>query len=329
MMLLSEEDARALVGHENAFAAVLDVFASIARGEARNLPVVREELGYADAIFGIKSGFDRIGKVLGFKCGGYWPGNEGKGLTNHQSTTFLFDADSGRPLAAIAANWLTAIRTAAASALSIDLLARSDAQVLGIVGAGFQSRFQLEAAVRRRKFREVVGWNFHADMLPNLKRTADDLGLPFRAVTPEELCASSDVIVTITSASCAHLQAGWIRPGTHIACMGTDTRGKQELDPEILVGASVFTDEVEQSISIGEAQHAFAAGRLGRDAICQIGRVIIGEKPGRISDDQVTVFDGTGVALQDLAVARIALEAAAQGVEGRPIIETSNVEEMK
>lgn len=310
MLILSEEDARALVGHENAFAAVRDVFASIARGEARNFPVVREGLGHADAVFGIKSGFDRIGKVLGLKSGGYWPGNERNGLTNHQSTIFLFDADSGRPLAAIAANWLTAIRTAAASALSIDLLARKDAEVLGIVGAGFQSRFQIEAAVRRRQFREIVGWNFHAEMLPNLERTAADLGLPFRAVTPQELCATADVVITITSAAAAHLQASWIRPGTHIACMGTDTRGKQELDPEILVAGKVFTDEVEQSISIGEAQHAYASGRLKREAICQIGGVIIGDKPGRTSDDEVTVFDGTGVALQDLAVARIALEAA-------------------
>jgi len=310
MLHLSEEDARRLVGHENAFAAVREVFASMARGEARNFPVVREELGHAGAVYGIKSGFDRLGSILGLKAGGYWPGNEQSGLTNHQSTIFLFDADSGRPLAAVAANWLTAVRTAAASALSIDLLARRDAAILGIVGAGFQSRFQLEAAVRRRPFREIVGWNFHADMLPNLERTAADLGLPFRVVSPPELCAAADVIITITSAACAHLEAGWVRPGTHIACMGTDTRGKQELDAEILVRASVFTDEVEQSISIGEAQHAFAAGKLGRDDICQIGRVVLGEHPGRTSDGEVTVFDGTGVALQDLAVARIALKAA-------------------
>lgn len=311
MLYLSEQDARDLVGHEEAFAAVRAVFASMARGEARNFPVVREALGHAGAVYGIKSGFDRAGGILGLKSGGYWPGNEANGLTNHQSTIFLFDADSGRPLAAIAANWLTAVRTAAASALSIDLLARADAQVLGIVGAGFQSRFQLEAAVRRRPFREIVGWNYHAEMLPNLERTAAELGLPFRAVSPRELCEAADAIITITSASAAHLEAGWIRPGTHIACMGTDTSGKQELDPEILARATVFTDEVEQSVSIGEAQHAFAAGRLRRDDIRQIGRVVIGDAPGRTGDGEITVFDGTGVALQDLAVARIALEGAA------------------
>lgn len=309
MLHLSEEDARALVGHDNAFPAVRDLFASIARGDARNFPVVREELGYAGAVYGIKSGFDLHGRILGLKAGGYWPANEQSGLTNHQSTIFLFDADSGQPLAAIAANWLTAVRTAAASAISIELLARKDAEVLGIVGAGFQSRFQLEAAVRQRPFREIVGWNYHKEMLPNLERAAADLGLPFRAVEPEELCSRADVIITITSSNKAHLRAEWIRPGTHIACMGTDTRGKQELDPEIFANGSVFTDEVEQSITIGEAQHAFGDGRLSRVAICQIGRVILGERPGRISQDQVTIFDGTGVALQDLAVAQIALQA--------------------
>jgi ornithine cyclodeaminase len=319
MLYLSEQDARTLVGHENAFGAVRDVFAAMSRGEGRNFPVLREELGHAGAVYGIKSGFDRADGVLGFKSGGYWPGNERRGLTNHQSTIVLFDPDTGQPLAAIAANWLTAVRTAAASALSIDLLARPDSKVLGIVGAGFQSRFQLEAAVRRRGFEEIVGWNYHAEMLSNLERTAADLGLPFRAVTPQELASAADVIITITSASGAHLMADWIRPGTHIACMGTDTRGKQELDPEILVRGTVFCDEVEQSVTIGEAQHACAAGRLDRSGIRSIGDVIVGKCPGRSSGDEITVFDGTGVALQDLAVARIALEAARQRGLGRDL----------
>ncbi|MEL7117378.1 MAG: ornithine cyclodeaminase family protein, partial [Pseudomonadota bacterium] len=102
----------------------------------------------------------------------------------------------------------------------------------------------------------------------------------------------------------------WIKPGTHIACMGTDTKGKQELDPEILGGASVFTDEVAQSITIGEAQHAIASGLIAEDAITPIGQVINGDHPGRKSDDQVTVFDGTGVGLQDLAVASVAARLA-------------------
>lgn len=310
MLWLSEDDARQIVDHENAFDAVREVFASIAGRQARNFPVIRETLEDGGAIYGIKSGFDAEGGVLGIKSGGYWPGNEAKGLTNHQSTVILFDSENGRPVAAIAGNWLTAVRTAAASAVSIDLLARPDARVLGIVGAGFQSKFQLEAAVRRRRFERIVGWNFHKEMLQRLEQTADALGLPFSAVSQEELCAQADVIITITSATRAHLLNEWIRPGTHVACMGTDTRGKQEVDAGILARARVFTDEVEQAVTIGETQHAFAAGTLTRAAIHQIGHVINGTTAGRSSSDEVTVFDGTGVALQDLAVAKIALAGA-------------------
>lgn len=319
MLWLSEDDALLLVNHENAFDAVRDVFASIARGRAWNFPVVREDLGEGVAIYGIKSGFDAERGILGLKSGGYWPGNEAKGLTNHQSTVILFDSGTGRSVASIAGNWLTAVRTAAASAVSIDLLARQDARVLGIAGAGFQSKFQLEAAVRRRRFDRIVGWNFHPEMLPRLQQTADALGLPFSAVSREELCAQADVIITITSAAEAHLRDEWIRPGTHLACMGTDTRGKQEIDARILARARVFTDEVEQSVTIGEAQHAVAAGMLPRDAIHQIGRVINGTVPGRTGEEEITVFDGTGVALQDLAVATIALDGARARGLGRSL----------
>ena len=102
----------------------------------------------------------------------------------------------------------------------------------------------------------------------------------------------------------------WIKPGTHIACMGTDTKGKQEVDPVLLAAATVFTDEVTQSISIGEAQHAIASGAINAADITAIGDVINGTHPGRSSDDEITLFDGTGVGLQDLAVASAAAQLA-------------------
>ena len=121
----------------------------------------------------------------------------------------------------------------------------------------------------------------------------------------------ADVIVTITSSFAPLLKADWIRPGTHLACMGTDTRGKQEVEPALLAAAAVFTDEVAQSVSIGEAQHAFAAGTIAESAITPIGAVIDGTHPGRSSDGEITLFDGTGVGLQDLAVADLALRRSA------------------
>lgn len=318
VLIVGEDICQQVVGQADAFAAVEAVFAAMHRDDARNFPVVREALGHAEALYGFKSGFDRAGHVLGVKSGGYWPGNIERGLTNHQSTVFLFDPDTGQLSALVGGNYLTAVRTAASSAVSIAYLARKDARVLGMVGAGHQSTFQLRAAAVQRAFEKVVAWNPHPEMLPRLAAVAEELGLEFEAVSPQELGAQADVIITITSAFEPLLQADWIRPGTHLACMGTDTKGKMEVDPALLVRATVFTDEVAQSVTIGEAQHAVAQGLIRADDVTPIGAVINGNHPGRGKDADITLFDGTGVGLQDLAVASVAVQLASQrGLAGR------------
>ena len=317
LLIVGEEICQQIIGRKDAFDAVEAVFGAMARDDAYNFPVIREAIGYADALYGFKSGFDRAGKVLGLKSGGYWPGNMDKGLTNHQSTVMLFDPDTGKLSALVGGNYLTAVRTAAASSVSIAHLARKDAKVLGMVGAGHQSTFQMRAAAEQRDFEKVVAWNPHPDMLPRLGAVAEELGLPFEAVTQEELGAQADVIITITSAFEPLLMKDWIKPGTHLACMGTDTKGKQEVDADLVKAATVFTDEIAQSTTIGEAQHAVAAGMPETD-ITPIGDVINGTHPGRTSEDEITLFDGTGVGLQDLAVASVAARLAEdQGLVSR------------
>jgi len=311
MLVVPERLIAELVSPEDAFAAVEAVFAAMASGAAYNFPVVREALGEGRQ-YGFKSGLDRAGGLLGVKSGGYFPGNAGRGIPNHQSTVFLFDPDSGQLRATVGGNLLTALRTAAAAAISIDRLARGDAKVLGMVGAGHQSAFQMRAAARVRRFEKVVGWNYHPEMLSRLAETAAELGLPFEAVSLEELGAQADVIVTITSSPAASLMDAHVRPGTHLACMGTDTKGKQEVEASLLARARVFTDEVAQSVSIGEAQHAVAAGLIRPEDITPIGAVINGTAPGRTSDDEITLFDGTGVGLQDLAAAEVAVRRAVE-----------------
>ena len=152
-------------------------------------------------------------------------------------------------------------------------------------------------------------------MLPRLQAVAQDLGLEFQAVSREDLGAQADVIITITSAFEPLLEADWIKPGTHLACMGTDTVGKQEVAAQLLARATVFTDEIAQSITLGEAQHAVAQGLITPKDITPIGRVLNGDHPGRTNAEELTLFDGTGVGLQDLAVASVAArEARKQGL---------------
>ncbi len=315
MPIVPEAEIAALMTPDAAYEAVEAVFAAMARKSAYNFPVIREAIGHADALYGFKSGFDRESLALGLKSGGYWPGNADRGLTNHQSTIFLFDADTGRCSAIVGGNLLTALRTAAASAVSIRHLAREDAKVLGMIGAGHQSIFQMQAAVKQRKFSKVIGWNYHPEMLSRLAECADSLGLPFEEASLESLGREADVIISITSSFSPSLLDAHVTPGTHIACMGTDTKGKQEVEATLLKRAAVFTDEIAQSISIGEAQHAIASGLITQTDITEIGAVINGAHPGRVSDDEITLFDGTGVGLQDLAVAAKVVELAqAKGV---------------
>jgi len=314
MWIITEEDARALVSVENAIVAVEKSFAAMARGEARNYPVVREVLGYQDAVFGVKTGCDTSAPLLGLKAGGYWPHNLAKGLTNHQSSTLLFDPETGRASALVSANYLTGVRTGAASAIASKYLSRPDSSVLGIIGTGAQSAYQLRATLAVRPIRKVYAWDPSAENLASFGRTVAELGLEYAPQTERQaVAANADILITVTPSQQALVEKSWVRAGTHISAMGADTKGKQELDPALVASAALFVDEAEQAITIGECQHAYNAGLITAQSFRgSIGAVIAGLCDGRRTAQEITLFDGTGVALQDLVVADLAVRLAVE-----------------
>jgi ornithine cyclodeaminase/alanine dehydrogenase-like protein (mu-crystallin family) len=310
MYYVAEQTVMDLVAQAPVTDAIKKMYIQMARGVARNFPVVREQLGYADAIFGFKSGFDKSGPSLGVKAGGLWPGNRAKGLANHQSTVVLFDCETGSPHALVRGTFLTALRTAAASAISIELLARQDAKSLGILGAGGQSLYQLEAALPLRKFTTLYIADQFKEQAERLATNFAGRGLKIEITDAQTMASHSDVIITVTPAFKPAIAAEWIRPGTHLACMGADTKGKQEVATELVQRAHLFVDELQQAISIGECQHAFAAGRIKESDLTIIGAVLDGTQPGRRNAEEITLFDSTGVGLQDIVAGRLALELA-------------------
>ena len=314
MLVISEQDARALVSIEDAIAAVEKTFAAMARGEARNYPVVRERVGYQDAVYGVKTGCDASAPILGLKAGGYWPHNLAKGLTNHQSSTLLFDPETGRASALVSANYLTGVRTGAASAIATRYLSRPDSSVLGIIGTGVQSVYQLRATLAVRPIRKVHAWDPSPENLAAFGRTVAELGLAYAPQTDcRAVVANADILITLTPAQQALVEKSWVRAGTHINAMGADTKGKQELDPALVASAAVFVDEAAQAISIGECQHAYNAGLITEQSLRgSLGAVIAGFCEGRRTAQEITLFDGTGVALQDLVVADLAVRLAAE-----------------
>jgi alanine dehydrogenase len=318
VLIIPEAAARELVSVEDAIAAVETSFAAMARGAARNYPVVREVVGYQDAVYGVKAGFDGTVPLLGLKAGGYWPHNGGRGLTNHQSSTVLFDPETGRAKALVSANYLTGVRTGAASAIATKYLSRPESRVLGIIGTGVQATYQLLATRTVRPIETVHAWDPSADNLAAFGRFVAEQGLAFR---PEQdrraLVAGADILITATPSKVPLVERAWVRPGTHISAMGADTRGKQELEATLVASAALYTDEVAQALSIGECQHALGQGLISEDSLRgTIGQVIAGLCEGRGSDEEITVFDGTGVALQDLVVADLAVRLAVARGQG-------------
>ena len=318
MHYLSEQVVRQVVSQADVTAAIESMYVAIARGDAVNFPTVRETLGYAGAVFGFKSGVDRSAPMLGVKAGGFWPGNQPRGLANHQSTVMLFDPDTGQPSAVVRGNYLTALRTAAASAISIKYLARESSEVLGIVGAGGQAEYQVRAALEVGSFRRVLISDTDFAKARMLASNLADLDIDCVCEDAEALVRGSDVVITITPAKNPVVRACWLRAGIHVACMGADTRGKQELETASLQEAKLFVDDKVQSVSIGEFQHAYRDGLVTERDLAFIGDVINGAAGGRDGEQQITVFDSSGIGLQDIYAAQLALDrAAGQGFDTR------------
>lgn len=315
MIVIDEIAARRLVSPADAIAAMDMAFREVAQDRARNYPVVRERLLPGPNVYGIKAGADLAIGLLGLKIGGYWTENRGRGLTNHQSTTVLTDPDTGCPSALVSSNYLTGVRTAAACAIGIRELARADARTLGLIGTGGQARHHIEAALLVRGFDRVLVANRDRARAEDFAHTLGG-AVPVEVVAAEDAARNADALITLTTAREPVVRADWIRPGTHISAMGADTAGKQELDADLLLRASVWVDDWAQASTLGECQHAAKRG-MTRDAIRgTLCDVLDGKAVRRTRDDEITIFDSTGMAIQDLAIAAWAVRMAEAAGDG-------------
>ena len=304
--VVEEAVSKALVDEDLALESARSAFtASVTGGTV--YPVVVAPVTGDGHRFTVKSGAAGTEAVI--KIGSYWPGNDAHGLSNHGSTVVLLDPDTGRVAAVVEAAAGNAFRTAAADALAVQTLARDDSRVLAVVGTGHQALYEARAAVRVRDFDTVLvagrrpqASQIRADELRELLG-ASGTGVVVEATDIEDAVRRADVVATATNAKEPVIRAEWVRPGTHISAMGADGSGKQELDPG-LYEAALFCDLPDQSRAIGEFSHA-----PDSVAITALGSVLTGDAPGRADAEQITVFDSSGFALQDLAFAQAILAA--------------------
>ena len=287
---------------DSVLALIDELFVADARSETVNFPVVREATPFGGAIFGIRSGMWTARRLLGFKAGGYWPCNAMNSLSNHQSSICLIDPVTGRLDAVIADNHITSLRTAAACASSIQRLSRSDARILSIFGAGGQARTHIEAAIKVRKFDKVLICNRSEDQARSLAWACRASGIQAETSDAKITAEQADVIITLTASTAPLFEADWAKAGTHIAAMDADTLGKQELDLNLLRNAALFTDNLEQSSTIGEFQQRGTLEPVPLSKVSLIGTAT--KRP----DCAITIYDGTGTALQDLVAAQYLLQ---------------------
>jgi alanine dehydrogenase len=241
------------------------------------------------------------------------------GLPTIQGTIVLADASRGVPLAIIESGSVTALRTAAATAVAARFLARPDARTATIVGCGVQGEHQLAAIATVLPLQRA--WVLDSDH-PRAEsmaaRTAESLGLPVEAT--KDLRAAlrdSDVCVTCTPARGAFVMADDVPAGMFVAAVGADSHGKQEIEPALVASATLVVDVLAQCAEIGELQHVLAAGLLTRAQVhAELADVVVGRRPGRTRDDEITIFDSSGTALQDVAAAIAVYEKAREAGRG-------------
>jgi ornithine cyclodeaminase len=311
--ILSERELRQCVGLDaEVIDAIAEAFTALAEGRAVMPPVLHMDLAAAHGEVDVKTAW--IAGLPGFavKVSPGFSDNPRLGLPSLSGLMMLFSAKTGQLETLHLDNgYLTDLRTAAAGAVAARRLAREDARVAGVLGAGVQARLQVEALAKVRPIERVLVW---ARDGAKAEACADDLtrgpgldAIPVGSV--EKLVLDSDVVVSATSSREPLVVAGWLHPGLHLTAIGADAPDKNELHPAVLERADlVVCDSRAQCARLGELHHALEQGI--EVAITELGEITSGAKPGRTGPDQVTVCDLTGTGVQDTAIALLAFRKA-------------------
>jgi len=250
--------------------------------------------------------------ITGVKIVNVHPGNPALGLPTVMALIVLISPQTGAPIAIMDGTYLTDIRTGAAGGIAAKYLARKDSKVIGMIGAGNQARTQLEA------LSEV----FEPELVKVTSRTkesceqfireaADIISCEIRYEETIENVCDCDILVTTTPTRKPIVKAQWIKEGTHINAIGADAVGKEELDPELIIRSKIVVDDIVQALHSGEVNVPLSKHYISENDIhAQLGEVIVGLKPGRTSEEEITIFDSTGLAIQDVANAHLIYQRA-------------------
>ena len=315
VLVLSHRDVLAALPAAACAEAMAEVLTARAHGEAyvplRSVMIPPDAAGFMGLMPGWRGPHDGGAAAFGLKAVCIMPGNPARGLDAHQGIVTLFDGQTGQPTAILDASAITERRTAAVSAVATEVLARRDARVLAILGAGTQARAHLEALAPVRGWEHVRVYSPTAAHAQRLAELADVTV----AVSAREAVAGADVVVTATSSREPVLFRDWLAEGAHVNAVGASSPSSRELDTATVAASALFCDSRESLRNeAGEFQLAIAEGLIsGEEHVrAELGEVLAGTAAGRGDDAELTVFRSLGLAVEDLAAAQIAVAAAAE-----------------
>ena len=306
MRFIDREEVARRLTYERCIPIVRQAMIAFSRGETRQL--LRSIIPLSEGrLFGIMPGAMGAHAPFGAKLISVFYENFARGVQSHQGLVILFDPETGAPVCAAHAGEITAIRTAAASAVATDVLARKNARRLALLGYGEQAQTHARAIRKVRELESIVVWGRSPERAHAFaQRMRAELGvLVSPAAAVREAVAEADIICTVTSAPEPILQGAWVRPGTHLNLVGSSHAGPSEVDSDLVVRSRFIADSREGVLHQGaEFLRAKAAGLVGDEHIvAEIGQVLAGEIEGRRSAEEITVYKSLGHVVQDLASA--------------------------
>lgn len=311
-LILDRKTVLSLLDMKSTVSAVEKIFAQYGLGRAVMPPKIYLDLPQFNGDFRAMPAFAQSAGKASLKWVNTHADNAKRGFPAVMAVVILNDPKTGFPLSMMDGTLLTSFRTGAAGAVAAKYLARPESKVVALVGCGAQARTQLTALREVFKVQCVKVWGQEQPVvdkfLKEMKRPGETLAA---FATIKECVADADIIVTTTPSRKPVVQSAWVNKGTHINAIGADAAGKEELDPKILRNAKVVVDDFRQASHSGEINVPVAKGILTKkDIYAELGQIVCGRKKGRTSDQEITVFDSTGLAIQDLAIADLVYRSA-------------------
>lgn len=319
--IINAKESEQVLSFDKVIETVEEVYIQKAKERSVVFPLVFHEFNPGVADMDIKSGWLMDSNIFGLKMVSWYGDNVEKGLPALMGTVLICDAETGAPKGILDGSYITGIRTGAAGAIGAKYLARKDSKNLLLVGAGHVASFMIPETlitmpgIKTIRIYDPIDIKFAENLVSKME--VKYKGVKFEAVKDiAEATGLSDIIITVTPSKVPLIKKEWVKPGTHFSCIGADMSGKEEIDPEIMKGARIYVDDIEQNVNVGEIEIPIKNGVITKeDVIGEIGEVIIGKVQGRVSDDDITIFDATGTALLDLLTGELAItEAKKQGI---------------